>query len=144
MILRFFWLRSAVGMILLMFLRTSDGPSIPGKKRRRRPVEWPSSYAFIRILSELCGCRRNASVILRVPLPPEKSTTLICARATCFAASLPATAGMTLAFIARMGPPQELFQAGGVSWRVHADGLFHAHQARCQDHSITGRQRNHG
>ena len=82
---------------------------MPGIKRRKRPVEWPSSYALIRILREICGCRRKASVMLCVPLPPENNTTLIWARAACFSATVLATAGVALAFITGMGPPQELF-----------------------------------
>src|SRR4051812_21060391 len=94
----------------------------------------------MRILREICGCRRKASVMLCVPLPPENNTTLICDRAGTFSAARLESTGATLAFITGMSSPQKLFQCDGVLRGVYADCFFHAHDARRQDYALTGGQ----
>src|SRR5687768_15344951 len=127
-----------------MFLRTSDGPSMPGTKRRSRPVECPSSYALIRILSEICGWRRNASVMLCVPLPPEKSTTLILERVPAGASARRAARASTTSDSTAIGPPKKRLDPGDVLNRVDTDRLFETQQPRRQHPAVPCGEWNHG
>ena len=119
---RLFWQRSTMGIRRLIFLRTSEGPSMDGINLRSLPVECPSSYALMRMRNLICGWRSSASVMVCVPLPPENRTTLIRVRASFCCVKSSGTEA-----------PQERFDLPGVCRGVNSHCFFHFHQMRRQN-----------
>jgi len=60
------------------FFRKSDGPRLSPSQRRTSPVEAPSSYPLMAIVSEIAGLPMSWRVRTPEPRPPENRTTLSC------------------------------------------------------------------